>query len=71
MEKDGCNIVGMTGMPEASLAKELGINYACCALSVNWAAGKNDMEITMDDINKAIEEGMTAVKSLLESVVSS
>ncbi|MEJ2115333.1 MAG: S-methyl-5'-thioinosine phosphorylase [Gammaproteobacteria bacterium] len=71
MEKDGCNIVGMTGMPEASLAKELGINYACCALSANWAAGKSEKEITMDNINKAVEDGMTAVKSLLESVVSS
>ena len=71
MEKDGCNIVGMTGMPEASLAKELGINYACCALSVNWAAGKSEKKITMDNINKAIEDGITAVKSLLESVVSS
>ncbi|MBT8146800.1 MAG: S-methyl-5'-thioinosine phosphorylase, partial [Gammaproteobacteria bacterium] len=39
MRKDGCDMVGMTGMPEAALARELGLNYACLALSVNRAAG--------------------------------
>ncbi len=66
LERDGCDIVGMTGMPEASLARELNIDYACCALSVNWAAGKSESEITMEEIQHAIENGMIAVKSLLE-----
>ncbi len=70
LEKDGCDIVGMTGMPEASLAKELGVNYACCALSVNWAAGKSGKEITMDEISSAIDKGMSDVKSMLVSVIS-
>ncbi|MGH1536898.1 MAG: S-methyl-5'-thioinosine phosphorylase [Gammaproteobacteria bacterium] len=70
LEKDGCDIVGMTGMPEASLAKELSLNYACCALSVNWAAGRGGKEITMDEITKAIEDGMVAVKSILAFAVS-
>lgn len=70
MEKDGCDMVGMTGMPEAALAKELGLNYACCALSVNWAAGKNEKEITMTEINKAIDAGMKAVKSVLMCAIS-
>ena len=70
MERDGCDIVGMTGMPEASLAKELGLNYACCALSVNWAAGKSGNEITMQEIEQAIEVGMVDVKSILVSTVS-
>jgi len=70
MERDGCDIVGMTGMPEASLARELGLNYACCALSVNWAAGKSGNEITMQEIEQAIEVGMVDVKSILVSTVS-
>jgi 5'-methylthioinosine phosphorylase len=39
LRRDGCDLVGMTGMPEAVLARELGIEYACLALVANWAAG--------------------------------
>jgi 5'-methylthioinosine phosphorylase len=39
MRQDGCDLVGMTGMPEAVLARELGVDYACLALVANWAAG--------------------------------
>ena len=39
MVRDGCAMVGMTAMPEAALARELGIEYAICALAVNYAAG--------------------------------
>jgi len=70
MQKDGCDMVGMTGMPEASLAKELGLNYACCALSVNWAAGKGGNEITMQEIEQAIKVGIVSVKKLLIILLS-
>lgn len=40
MERDGCDLVGMTGMPEAALARELDICYASCAVVANWAAGR-------------------------------
>ena len=70
LERDGCDIVGMTGMPEASLAKELELNYACCALSVNWAAGKSDNEITMQEIEQAIEKGIYSVRKLLITVIN-
>jgi 5'-methylthioinosine phosphorylase len=39
LRRDGCDLVGMTGMPEAALARELAIDYACLALVANWAAG--------------------------------
>ncbi len=39
LRRDGCTLVGMTGMPEAALARELGLAYAACAMVVNWAAG--------------------------------
>jgi 5'-methylthioadenosine phosphorylase/5'-methylthioinosine phosphorylase len=50
LERDGCDLVGMTGMPEAALARELGICYACFAFVVNWAAGKGPGPITSEDI---------------------
>lgn len=69
LERDGCDIVGMTGMPEASLAAELEIPYACLSLVVNWAAGKTEEIITMKDIESAIEQGMGHICSILEMYV--
>ena len=64
LERDGCDLVGMTGMPEAVLAAEL--SYVCLALVVNWAAGKTEQVITMADIEAAIDEGMSGVRRILE-----
>ena len=69
LERDGCDIVGMTGMPEAALARELNINYACLALVVNWAAGKTDDEITMAVIERHLEQGMGKIKQVLEECI--
>jgi len=69
LEKDGCDIVGMTGMPEAALARELDINYVCLALVVNWAAGKTDEEITMAVIEKHLEQGIGKIKLVLEEFI--
>jgi len=65
MRRDGCNVVGMTGMPEAVLARELEIDYACLALVVNWAAGVEDKAISMQEILANVEQGMHKVKALL------
>ena len=70
MQNDGCDMVGMTGMPEASLAREFGLDYACLALSVNWAAGKSDQIITMKKIEDAIHNGMDKVHLILNSFLS-
>ncbi len=69
LEKEGCDIVGMTGMPEAALAKELGVSYACLAVVANFAAGKSDSAITMDIIEQNLLEGMVVVKQLLEIII--
>ena len=67
LEKDGCDIVGMTGMPEAALARELEIDYATCALVVNWAAGRGEQdEITMEEIEKCVTTGMAKIRQILE-----
>lgn len=66
LEKDGCDIVGMTGMPEAVLARELAIPYACLALVVNKAAGKSETLITMDDIRTALQHGIDDIQKIIE-----
>ena len=65
LERDGADIVGMTGMPEAALARELEIDYACCALVVNRAAGKGDERIDMAMIDHNLKQGMQQVLALL------
>lgn len=70
LENDGNDIVGMTSMPEASLARELEINYACCALVVNWAAGKTDEIITMDIIENNLKEGLGKIQNLIATVIN-
>ncbi len=69
LERDGCELVGMTGMPEAGLARELKLNYACCAVVVNWAAGLEGDEISMDKIEAFASEGMDKVHALLTALV--
>lgn len=69
LERDGCDIVGMTGMPEATLTREMNINYACISLVVNWAAGKSDEEITMQMIENNLEKGMGKIKTILEETI--
>ncbi|MEJ2576034.1 MAG: S-methyl-5'-thioinosine phosphorylase [Gammaproteobacteria bacterium] len=68
MERDGCDLVGMTGMPEAALARELDLCYACCAVVVNWAAGKTEGPITMEEIEANLETGMAKARRLLEAL---
>ncbi len=65
LKSDGCDMVGMTGMPEAVLARELEIEYACLALVVNWAAGIEDRVISMPEILANMEQGIEKIKRLL------
>jgi 5'-methylthioadenosine phosphorylase/5'-methylthioinosine phosphorylase len=68
LERDGCHIVGMTGMPEAALAREAGLCYACCAFVVNWAAGKTEGEIRMSEIEVNIAASLERIGRLLAAV---
>lgn len=69
LERDGCDLVGMTGMPEAALARELGLCYASIAVVANMAAGRGEGEITMEEIEQHLTGGMEQVRRLLETVV--
>jgi len=70
MERDGGDIVGMTGMPETSLARELGLCYACIAVVANPAAGKSSGTISLKQIERTLETGMEQVRSLLEQALT-
>ncbi len=70
MERDGCDLVGMTGMPEAALARELEMEYACLAVVVNWAAGKSDGIVSMSEIRAHLESGMARARKLLKGFAS-
>lgn len=69
LARDGCDVVGMTAMPEAVLAREKEIDYAMLALSVNWAAGIVPGIITMADIQAVMDEGMDFVRQVLQKLL--
>ncbi|MGA9852324.1 MAG: S-methyl-5'-thioinosine phosphorylase [Gammaproteobacteria bacterium] len=68
MEPDGCDLVGMTGMPEAALAREQQLAYACCAVITNRAAGKSREDIHAE-IETYLKQAMDQVRLLLESLL--
>jgi 5'-methylthioinosine phosphorylase len=71
MRRDGCDLVGMTGMPEAGLARELGLDYACLAVVANWAAGcGDDAEITMPEVLANVEAASAGLPGLLEALLA-
>lgn len=65
LQRDGCDLVGMTAMPEAALARELGLEYAALCLVVNWAAGLTGEELSMDEIMKTLAAGMDNIKKTI------
>lgn len=69
LQRDGCNLVGMTGMPETSLARELGMDYACIAAVVNWAAGVGDGAIHAD-IETFMARAIGQVNTLVSAALS-
>ncbi len=72
LERDGVDMVGMTGMPEAYLARELGICYAAVGAVVNYAAGRGLSAdgIQMGEIHAVLGEVMLQVRHLLEQLVT-
>jgi 5'-methylthioinosine phosphorylase len=71
LDRDGATMVGMTGMPEAALARELDLRYAAICIVVNHAAGRGDSatEISLEAINRVLEAGMRRVRTLIEHVI--
>ena len=72
MRRDGCDLVGMTGMPEAGLAREMGLDYACLAIVANWAAGAGpdpDEVITLQDVLDNVAAASSGLPRLLSALL--
>jgi len=71
LERDGATMVGMTGMPEAALARELGLAYAHLCVVVNPAAGRgaSARTVSIEDIGRVIEETMGRIRSIVAVMV--
>jgi 5'-methylthioadenosine phosphorylase len=72
LERDGADFVGMTGMPEAALAREIGLCYAALAVVVNPAAGRgaSEHEIRIEDLRLESERALGRVRAILEQLVT-
>ena len=72
LERDGADLVGMTAMPEAALARELDLEYATIAVVANYAAGRGDSAhgISMEKIGAVLEEAMGKVRRIIEQLVA-
>lgn len=73
LRRDGCDLVGMTGMPEAALARELGLDYACLAIVANWAAGAGpdpDEKITLEEVLATVEAVSARLPALLQALLA-
>ena len=71
MERDGATLVGMTGMPETALARELGVDYASVCVVVNHAAGRRESasHVSMESIANVLENAMDRVRTVIQHVV--
>lgn len=71
-ERDGATMVGMTGMPEAALAREMQIAYSAICPVANYAAGRGDSktEISYDELVSTLEKTMVKVRSIITQFVA-
>lgn len=69
MRGDGCDFIGMSGMPEASLARELAIPYAACLVMIGWAAGVQTSVVKSSDTELNLLQGMASASKMIQSVV--
>lgn len=70
LKRDGCDVVGMTSMPEAALARELGIHYASLSLVVNWAPGIAEKELSVEAITLSISTEIKKMCKLVPALVN-
>ncbi|HVC10829.1 MAG TPA: S-methyl-5'-thioinosine phosphorylase [Burkholderiales bacterium] len=72
LERDGADVVGMTGMPEAALARELGLEYAAIAVVANHAAGRGESAstVSLERIATVLELAMHRVRRIVGTLVA-
>ncbi len=69
LARDGCDVVGMTGMPEAALAREAGVPYASICMVVNPAAGLGDQPLTLAMMRDILASESAVVRQLLSELL--
>lgn len=69
LARDGCDLVGMTTMPEAALARERGVPYVTLAAVANLGAGLEETPITMEAIEAALAQALAAVPPLVQALL--
>lgn len=70
LQKDGCDLVGMTLMPEAALAREHDLAYASLSLIVNWCSGLSDEVISLDKIMAQLESSIPKIREVILKTIS-
>ena len=72
LERDGADVVGMTGMPEAALAREAGLEYATIAVIANFAAGRGDSlhGVHLEQIEQVLQQALVRVRRVIETLVA-
>lgn len=72
LRKDGCDLVGMTGMPEAGIARELGLRYASLCVVANWAAGcdTENTEITMEEVLANVDSVRHHLMPIIQKLIN-
>lgn len=72
LERDGADVVGMTGMPEAVLARELALDYAAIGVVANFAAGRGDsaQRIALERIGAVLDSAMDRVRRVIEELAA-
>lgn len=72
LERDGAGLVGMTGMPEASLTREAGLEYAAIAVVANHAAGRGDSRraVALGNIEAVLEQAMERVRRIIGELLA-
>ena len=72
LERDGADLIGMTAMPEAALAREAGLAYAAIAVVANHAAGRGESAhaISLERIEVVLGEAMLRVRRILGQVAA-
>ncbi|MBL8395920.1 MAG: S-methyl-5'-thioinosine phosphorylase [Candidatus Accumulibacter sp.] len=73
LERDGADVVGMTGMPEAILARELGLPYAAINVVANYAAGRGDSRqgVSLEAIHDVLDRAMERVRAIIRTMLAS
>ena len=72
LERDGADIVGMTGMPEATLAREIEVPYAAIAVVINHAAGRGTSAkgVQLQEIEEVLKDALARVRRIIEVLVA-